>query len=145
MRIGIVTEYYPPSVGGIQEHVRHFAREARRLGHSVTVITSAMPDVRARGAHVAEHDDPEVVRIARSFPVYNNGGVGRVSGGPGLSAAVRDLLAASRFDVVHVHAPLTPVLPIIAIHHATGPVVGTFHTHFRPGLGFRLAGRILCP
>ncbi len=31
MRIGIVTEYYEPSVGGIQEHVRHFAREAHRL------------------------------------------------------------------------------------------------------------------
>lgn len=143
MRIGIVTEYYEPSVGGIQEHVRHFAREARRLGHSVTVVTSAMPDVRGNGAHVPDSDGPEVVRIARSFPIYNNGGVGRVSGGARLSAALRDLLAASRFDVVHVHAPLTPVLPLLAIHHATGPVVGTFHTNFEPGLGFRLARRVL--
>ncbi len=143
MRIGIVTEYYEPSVGGIQEHVRHFAREARNLGHSVTVVTSAMPDVLADGVREPRNDGPVVVRIGRSFPVYNNGGVGRVTGGRRLSAAVRDLLAASAFDVVHVHAPLTPVLPILAIHHATGPVVGTFHTNFEPGLGFRLARGVL--
>ncbi len=139
MRIGIVTEYYEPSVGGIQEHVRHFAREARALGHSVTVVTGAMPDLDADGAGVHHGDGLQVVRVGRSWPVYNNGGVGRITGGPRLSAAVRDLLAASEFDVVHVHAPLTPVLPLLAIHHATAPVVGTFHTNFEPGLGFRLA------
>ena len=143
MRIGIVTEYYEPSVGGIQEHVRHFAREARRLGHRVTVVTSSMPDV-AEGARPApDPDGPEVIRVGRSFPLYNNGGVGRVTGGPRLYGAIRELLNAARFDVVHVHAPLTPVLPLLAIHHATGPVVGTFHTHFRPGVAFRLAGRVL--
>jgi phosphatidylinositol alpha-mannosyltransferase len=143
VRIGIFTEYYEPSVGGIQEHVRHFSREARRLGHRVTVVTSEMPDV-ADGARPAPHaDGPEVIRVGRSFPIYNNGGVGRVTGGARLSGAIRDLLAGARFDVVHVHAPLTPVLPLLAIHHATGPVVGTFHTHFRPGLAFRLAAGLL--
>jgi phosphatidylinositol alpha-mannosyltransferase len=142
VRIGIVTEYYEPSVGGIQEHVRHFAREAHRAGHRVTVVTSAMPDV--DGVRPApDPDGPEVIRVGRSFPLYNNGGVGRVTGGPRLSGTIRDLLREARFDVVHVHAPLTPVLPLLAIHHATGPVVGTFHSHFRPGLAFRLAGGVL--
>jgi phosphatidylinositol alpha-mannosyltransferase len=143
VRIGIVTEYYEPSVGGIQEHVRHFAREARRLGHRVTVVTSAMPDVESGPRPAPDPDGPAVVRVGRSFPLYNNGGVGRVTGGARLSGTVRDLLRDARFDVVHVHAPLTPVLPLLAIHHATGPLVGTFHTHFRPGFAFRLAGRVL--
>jgi phosphatidylinositol alpha-mannosyltransferase len=143
VRIGIVTEYYEPSVGGIQEHVRHFAREAHRLGHRVTVVTSVMPDVASGARPAPDSDGPEVIRIGRSFPLYNNGGVGRVTGGPRLSGSVRTLLRAARFDVVHVHAPLTPVLPLLAIHHATEPVVGTFHTHFRPGFVFRLAGGAL--
>ncbi|HEX9243491.1 MAG TPA: glycosyltransferase family 4 protein [Anaeromyxobacter sp.] len=143
MRIGIVTEYYEPSVGGIQEHVRHFAREARRVGHRVTVVTSTMPDVEDGVRPAPDPDGPEVIRVGRSFPLYNNGGVGRVTGGPRLSSTVRDLLHEARFDVVHVHAPLTPVLPLLAIHHATSPVVGTFHSHFRPGLAFRVAGRVL--
>jgi phosphatidylinositol alpha-mannosyltransferase len=60
-----------------------------------------------------------------------------------VSDAVADALRRGRFDVVHVHAPLTPVLPLLAIHHATSPVVGTFHTNWRPGLAFRLARRQL--
>jgi phosphatidylinositol alpha-mannosyltransferase len=143
VRIGIVTEYYEPSVGGIQEHVRHFSREARRLGHRVTVVTSTMPDVEAGPRPAPDPDGPVVLRVGRSFPLYNNGGVGRVTGGARLSGAIRDLLREERFDVVHVHAPLTPVLPLLAIHHATGPVVGTFHTHFHPGFAFRMAGRVL--
>jgi phosphatidylinositol alpha-mannosyltransferase len=102
-----------------------------------------MPDVAAGARPGPDPDGPEVVRVGRSFPLYNNGGVGRVTGGPRLSATVRELLREARFDVVHVHAPLTPVLPLLAIHHAQGPLVGTFHSHFRPGLAFRLAGGAL--
>jgi phosphatidyl-myo-inositol alpha-mannosyltransferase len=144
VRIGIVTEYYAPSVGGVQEHVRHFAREASRLGHSVTVLTGEMRDLRGRGPEPApDPHDPKVVHVGRSFPIYNNGGVGRVTVGPRVSAAVREALDAGRFDVVHVHAPLTPVLPLLAIHHATVPLVGTFHTNWQPGLVFRAFGAVL--
>jgi phosphatidyl-myo-inositol alpha-mannosyltransferase len=135
MRIGIVTEYYAPSVGGVQEHVAHFAREARRLGHTVKVLTSDMPDL------PPAPPDANVLRLGRSRPLYLNGGFGRVSTGLRLSRTVRDALARERFDVVHVHCPLTPVLPWLAIHHARVPVVGTFHTNFAPGLLWRATAR----
>ncbi len=138
MRIGVVTENYYPSVGGVQEHVHHFAREARRMGHSVKILTSRMPDLPAPTGDAA---GPDVIRIGTSWPFYRNGGFGRVTLGPGVAAALREALARGRFDVVHVHGPLNPVLPILAVHYASGPVVGTFHTHFRPGGVFRLARR----
>lgn len=141
MRIGIVTEYYYPSVGGIQEHVHNFAREARRLGHVARIITSEMPD--AAKADTRSPESADIIRVGRSLPIFNNGGLGRITGGTGVGAAVREVLARERFDVVHVHAPLTPVLPLVAIHHATGPVVGTFHTNFQPGLLYRLLRRQL--
>jgi len=138
MRVGIATEYYYPSIGGVQEHVHHFAREARRLGHTVKIVTSLMPDVPP-----VEDEAPgaDVLRIARSRPLFRNGSFGRVSLGPGLARAVRETLVRERFDVLHVHCPLTPVLPLLAIHYADGPVVGTFHTHFRPGALFELTRR----
>src|SRR5512146_1404008 len=43
LRIAHVTEYYYPHLGGICEHVHFFAREARRRGHHVDVITSHIP------------------------------------------------------------------------------------------------------
>ena len=138
MRIGIATEYYYPSIGGVQEHVHHFAREARRLGHSVKIITSEMPDLAAPAGEAA---GPDVLRIAKSRPMFENGSFGRVSLGPRLARAVRETLERERFDVLHVHCPLTPVLPLVAIHYSTCPVVGTFHTHFHPGALFKLTRR----
>jgi phosphatidyl-myo-inositol alpha-mannosyltransferase len=135
VRIGIVTEYYYPSIGGVQEHVHHFAREARRLGHTVKVVTSDMPDLPPPEGDAAGAD---VLRVARSRPIFKNGSFGRVSQGLGVARAVAETLQRERFDVVHVHCPLTPVLPLAAIHHARAPLVGTFHTHFRPGPLFKL-------
>ena len=140
MRIGIVTEYYYPSIGGVQEHVHNFAREARRLGHTVKVVTSHMPDLSPPAGEAA---GPDVIRLAKSRPIFNNGSFGRVSSGFRLASAVRETLQRERFDVVHVHCPLTPVLPYLAIHHASCPVVGTFHTHFHPGSFFEMMRRPL--
>lgn len=141
MRIGVVTEAYYPSVGGIQEHVYQFAREARRLGHTVRVVTSAMPDLRRRG--VPDDGTNDVIRLGPSLPIYRAGSLSRVTAGTGVGTALREVLARERFDVVHVHAPLSPVLPLLAIHHATGPVVGTFHARLRPTAFLRLARRWL--
>ncbi len=47
MKIGIVTEYYYPTLGGIQEHVHHFAQAARQLGHDVRIITPVVIDTLA--------------------------------------------------------------------------------------------------
>src|SRR3978361_99295 len=46
-------------------------------------------------------------------------------------------LKRGRYDVVHVHSPLTPVLPLLAIDEADCPVVGTFHTYFDKSNGYR--------
>jgi phosphatidylinositol alpha-mannosyltransferase len=43
---------------------------------------------------------------------------------------MRDTLRRGRYDIVHVHGPLTPSLPLLAIDEADCPVVGTFHTYF---------------
>lgn len=133
MRIGIVSEFYYPSIGGVQEHVHHFAREARKLGHSVKVITSEMPDLEPPRGEAA---GPDVLRIGVSRPIMNNGTFGRTTQGFGVRRRMRAVLARERFDVVHVHCPLTPTLPYIAIHEALCPIVGTFHSNWKP------AGRI---
>jgi phosphatidylinositol alpha-mannosyltransferase len=134
VRIGVVTEDYFPSWGAIAEQVHGFAREARRLGHTVKIITGG------GGAPRPDADRAEdVIRIGAAQTILRRGTLGRVTAGA--SSALRDVLARERFDVLHVHAPLTPVLPVLALHHATVPVVGTFHAHTRPGLLFRLAPR----
>jgi len=131
LRLALVTEYYYPHLGGVCEHVHFFAREARRLGHHVDIITSQIP-----GATPT----PGVIRIGRSQPVFFNGSQARVTVGTGLRRQMREVLRRGRYDVVHVHCPLTPVLPLLAIDEADVPVVGTFHTYFERSLAYA-AGR----
>src|SRR5690606_27520150 len=40
----------------------------------------------------------------------------------------RRWLRSGRFDVLHVHEPLSPSLSMLAVFAARGPVVATFHT-----------------
>jgi phosphatidylinositol alpha-mannosyltransferase len=132
MRIALVTEYYYPHLGGVCEHVHFFAREARRRGHHVDVITSHIP-----GAE----EQPHVIRLGRSQPVYANGSQARITIGLGLRRQLRNVLKYGRYDIVHVHSPLTPVLPLLAIEEADCPVVGTFHTYFDRSIGYTVGRR----
>jgi phosphatidylinositol alpha-mannosyltransferase len=54
---------------------------------------------------------------------------------------MRRVLRHGKYDIVHVHSPLTPVLPILAIEEADCPVVGTFHTYFDRSVGYTLGRR----
>jgi len=136
MKIGIVTEYYYPTLGGIQEHVHHFAVAARRLGHEVRIITPTVSDAMASlsgGAaarfDLAAHDrDNGVIRLGQSVPVFSGGSVARASFGPKLSGQVAALLRAERLDVVHLHSPLMPTLPLLFLRQSQVLTVGTFHS-----------------
>lgn len=130
LRIALVTEYYYPHLGGICEHVHFFAREARRHGHQVDIITSRLP-----GADPAP--DARVLRMGHSVPVYFNGSQARITVGGSLRREMRETLRRGQYDIVHVHSPLTPVLPLLAIEEAEVPVVGTFHTYFDRSWNYR--------
>ena len=129
LRIALVTEYYYPHLGGICEHVHYFAREARARGHHVDIITSDIPGAVAQ---------PHVIPIGRSQSVYANGSQARITIGAGLRRRMRIALKRGRYDIVHVHSPLSPVLPLLAIDEADCPVVGTFHTYFDRSVGYTL-------
>jgi len=128
LRIALVTEYYYPHLGGVCEHVHFFAREARLLGHHVDIITSNLD-----GAV----PEPGVIRIGRSQSVYANGSQARITIGIGLRRQMRRVLRQGNYDIVHVHSPLSPVLPILAIEEADCPIVGTFHTYFDKSYGYQ--------
>src|SRR5918912_3103334 len=132
LRIALVTEYYYPHLGGICEHVHFFAREARRFGHQVDIITSNIPGARP---------EPHVVRIGKSQPVYANGSQARFTWGFELRKTLRRVFSLGDYDIAHVHSPLSPVLPVLAIEEANCPVVGTFHTYFDHSYAYAIGRR----
>ena len=144
MRIAIVSDYYYPQLGGITEHVHGQATELTRRGHDVTLITPR-PTVRPSTAL----DEPlpprtfEVVRVARSWPFYVNGSETLVSLlGPAGGSRLQRLLRRGEFDVVHVHNPFGPLLPMAAVRWSQAPVtVGTLHSVVPDGYRLLQAAR----
>jgi phosphatidylinositol alpha-mannosyltransferase len=119
MRIGIVSPYSFDTPGGVQNHVRELAETLIGLGHYVNVLAPAVN---------ATHLPAYVTPAGRAMPVRYNGSVARLSFGPISAARVRRWLAVHRFDVLHVHEPVTPSLSMLAVLSTRGPVVATFHT-----------------
>jgi phosphatidyl-myo-inositol alpha-mannosyltransferase len=152
MKIGIVTEYYYPTLGGIQEHVHHFARTARKLGHDVRIIAPTVDDrlasTRRRGPAANERSTDEqngVIRIGNSIPLLSGGSIARASVGSALSRRIDDVVRAERFDVLHVHSPLMPTLPLLALRASDCANVGTFHSDFQRNILYFTLRRLLQP
>ena len=125
----MVSEYYYPHLGGVTEHVHYLSRELRRLGHHVDILTSTIdPDDHREG----------VVRLGRSVPVYGNASMARITVSRRLRERMRGVLREGRYDLVHVHCPLNPTLPMLAIEEAQVPVVGTVHTWFPSSLAYAM-------
>ena len=74
-----------------------------------------------------------------------NGSVARVNFGPLSAARVRRWLRAGRFDLVHIHEPITPSISLLALWAAESPVVATFHTATPRSRSMQLAGGVLRP
>ena len=125
MHIGIVAEYYRPWPGGISEHVHHQAEELERRGHTVTILTGPAPKEWTDAGRAVD-------RLGFAYEFTSNGALSRLVLGRYL-LSFRRLLRTHRFDVVHVHAPMDPFLPIGAVYAAECPVVGTFHANFEEG------------
>ena len=119
MRVGIVCPYSFDVPGGVQFHVRDLAEALLEGGHHVSVLAPADEDT-----PVPDY----VASSGRAVPVPYNGSVARVSFGPVSATRVRRWLAEGRFDVLHIHEPITPSLSLLALWAATGPIVATFHT-----------------
>ncbi|HET9952514.1 MAG TPA: glycosyltransferase family 4 protein [Candidatus Eisenbacteria bacterium] len=132
LRIAIVSQAYHPAVGGVTEHVDGTARALRARGHAVTIVTSRFGNSGDPGE--STRDGVRVVRLGRNIVIPYNGAENNLAVGWDLGSRLSELLAPDgtrAFDVVHVHCPVSPFLPLLAIEAAASagiPVVGTFHT-----------------
>ncbi len=120
MKVGIVSQSYYPRYGGVTEHVHHTAVELRRRGHDVTIITSKFRE--------GEAGIPGVERIGHNVLVPFNRAFVDFTVGWDLRRDLERIFQRKDFDVLHVHCPTAPSLPVLAIESAICPVVGTFHT-----------------
>lgn len=118
MKIALASPYDWMVPGGVNSHCAHLRDQFVQRGHEVRIIAPASRPI----------DEPDVVTIGkRPVSVPASGSLARISLSLTLGPPVRELLAKEQFDIVHVHEPFMPVLPIHFLRYSTAVNVGTFH------------------
>jgi phosphatidylinositol alpha-mannosyltransferase len=132
MKVGIVVPYSWSFWGAVVEHAELQADALRRRGCEVkTIMGNDPPGQFTRTLHPRHGRDgpppPEVIAIGRSVIVPANGSLPNIILSPRSFFRIRTALERERFDVVHLHEPMTPTPCVATLALHTGPMVGTFH------------------
>jgi phosphatidylinositol alpha-mannosyltransferase len=118
MNIALVSPYDWSVSGGVNSHCLELREAFVERGHEVRIVAPSSKPV----------EDPFVTIIGKhpvSIPA--SGSMARISLSLTLAKPVRKLLAEQQFDIVHVHEPAMPILPIHFLRYSEAVNVGTFH------------------
>ena len=138
LRVGMVCPYSFDVPGGVQNHVLGLARHLRQAGHRPYVLAPG-----ELGPSAAALDLEDFASVGAAMPVPYNGSVARVNFGPLSAARVRRWLRNGKFDLIHIHEPITPSISLLALWAAEQPVVATFHTATPRSRSMQLASGVL--
>jgi phosphatidylinositol alpha-mannosyltransferase len=132
VKVGIVVPYSWSFPGGVVEHAESQTRALDALGvETRLLIGHDPPGSFSRVLHPRQgRPGPlpsTVVPLGRSVIVPGNGALSNLVLSPSTLPRLRRALARERFDLLHVHEPLAPMLAPAALALYDGPVVATFH------------------
>jgi phosphatidylinositol alpha-mannosyltransferase len=136
-KIALVTPYYYPLFGGVQEYVYHLKKEYKKLGYYTRVITGHFGRKKSK-------DEDEVLRFGKGFPITINGSTGRIILMSGRNR-VKQMLAKYNFDIIHFQEPFVPFLSHHILKDSKAVNIATFHANFNSNLYYRLGTRFLTP
>jgi phosphatidyl-myo-inositol alpha-mannosyltransferase len=132
MKVGIIVPYSWSFWGAVVEHAELQSEALRRRGLEVkTIMGNDPPGQFTRTLHPRHGRDgpppPDVIPIGRSVIVPANGSLPNIILSPRSFFRVRGALERERFDVLHLHEPMTPTPCVAALAVYEGPMVATFH------------------
>jgi phosphatidylinositol alpha-mannosyltransferase len=122
LRIGVCAPYDLARHGGVNTHIRAQARALRQRGHEVSVFGASSSPL--AGGELA---------LSTAVSLVIGGTETGIGVDPRSWWRVAELFRTLRFDVLHMHEPLMPLVPWFALWQSCAPVVATFHTHREQG------------
>lgn len=141
LKLALVSPYDFAYPGGVTEHVTHLAQQFASHGHEVHVVAPSSDDESEPDLAV----DAKVHRIGRVVSVPTNGSVARITLSLRSYLQAKQLVQAEQFDLVHLHEPMMPALPLTVLRHSNTINVGTFHAFRNTPLTYFYGKPILQP
>jgi phosphatidyl-myo-inositol alpha-mannosyltransferase len=132
MKVGIVVPYSWSFWGAVVEHAELQAEALQRIGiETRTIMGNDPPGSFTRVLHprLGRHGNPpdDVIPVGRSVIVPANDSLPNIILSPRSVFRIRRALERERFDVLHVHEPMTPAISVATLSFARTPVVATWH------------------
>ncbi|MEX2237978.1 MAG: glycosyltransferase family 4 protein [Dehalococcoidia bacterium] len=137
MKICLVSPYDFANPGGVGNHITQLSQQYSLFGHDVSIAApSSKGDIDLPYARF--------IPVGRPVGIPAGGSVARISVSFRVGGEVRDLLRSENFDVVHVHEPMMPLLPVQFLRYSNSLTVGTFHAAQEDGnLMYRLSKPVM--
>ena len=123
MKLAMVSPYDFTRPGGVTAHVAQLARSLGRSGHEIQVLAPHSPSRDFQ-------DSDLLVPFGRSVPLPSGGSTARVTLSWWLYPKIRALLKKEQFDIIHLHEPMVPILPLCVLEFSKSVNVGTFHASY---------------
>lgn len=136
MKIVLVSPYDIAYPGGVNAHILHLQEHFLRAGHTAKILAPS-----SKSAATLSHNNVLVVGKPLSIPA--SGSIARITLSPLLAPRVKAILNQEQFDIVHIHEPLVPALPITVLRFSQAVNLGTFHAYHKGSRGYRLTWRLL--
>ncbi len=138
MKVGIVVPFSWSFWGAVVEHGELQAATLRELGVDARLVMGNDPPgqfTRVLHPRVGRHGlaPPEVIPVGRSVIVPANGSLPNIVLSPRTVLRMRRVFAEERFDILHLHEPMTPAICVAALSLAPAPIVATWHASGKLG------------
>jgi phosphatidyl-myo-inositol alpha-mannosyltransferase len=132
VKIGIVVPFSWSFWGAVVEHAELQAAALEDRGHDVRLIMGNDPPgqfTRVLHPRVGRHGDPPstVIPVGRTVIVPANGSLPNIVLSPRSYFRIVRAFERERFDVLHLHEPMTPTICLTTLIRARCPLVATFH------------------
>ena len=132
MKVGIVVPYSWSFWGAVLEHAELQTDALVRLGIETRSIMGHDPPGTFTSVLHPRHGrhgrpPPDVLPVGRSVIVPANGSLPNIVLSPSSVIRIKRILERERFDVLHLHEPMTPAICTAVLALARCPIVATFH------------------
>jgi len=124
MKIALVSPYDFNFPGGVINHISALEHHFTKMGHQVKVIAPA--------SKIIPSLDDRLIPIGKPRPIPISGSIARVTISPWLSSRIKAVLEEEKFDIVHLHEPLMPMLCTTVLRLSKTANIGTFHAFCAP-------------
>lgn len=135
MKIALVSPYDFAYPGGVVAHISQLNIELQRMGHTVKILAPAV------APQTLGLDN--LIAVGRPVPIPSGGSIARISLSVWRERRVKTLLRDEAFDIVHLHEPLLPVLPLTVLRYANTVNIGTFHAFHGNARLYHLTHRLV--